>query len=53
MRVVKLLSYYGIVEVEDVIRVSRRFITIPKEEVVKILHELALRNVVLNNMIKW
>jgi tritrans,polycis-undecaprenyl-diphosphate synthase [geranylgeranyl-diphosphate specific] len=53
MRVVKLLSYHGMVEVEDVIRVSRRFITIPKEEVVKILHELALRNVVLNNMIKW
>jgi tritrans,polycis-undecaprenyl-diphosphate synthase [geranylgeranyl-diphosphate specific] len=53
MRVVKLLSYYGMVEVEDVIRVSRRFITIPKEEVVKILHELALRNVVLNNMIIW
>jgi tritrans,polycis-undecaprenyl-diphosphate synthase [geranylgeranyl-diphosphate specific] len=53
MRIVKLLSYYGMVEVEDVIRVSRRVITIPKEEVVKILHELALRNVVLNNMIKW
>jgi len=53
MRVVKLLSYYGMVEAEDVIRVSRRFIKIPKEEVVKILHELALRNVVLNNMIKW
>ncbi|CAG0989967.1 tritrans,polycis-undecaprenyl-diphosphate synthase [geranylgeranyl-diphosphate specific] [Methanosarcinales archaeon] len=53
MRVVKLLSYYGMVEVEDVIRISRRSITIPKEEVVKILHELAHRNVVLNNMIKW
>jgi len=53
MRVVKLLSYYGKVEVEDVIRISRRSITIPKEEVVKILHELANRNVVLNNMIKW
>jgi len=53
LRVVELLSYYGMVEVEDVIRVSRGFITIPKEEVVKILHELALRNVVLNNMIKW
>lgn len=53
MRVVKLLSYYGKVEVEDVIRISRRSITIPKEEVVKILHELAYRNVVLNNMIKW
>lgn len=53
MRIVKLLSYYGMVEVEDVIRVSRKFITIPKEEVVKILHELAVRNVVLNNMIKW
>ncbi len=53
MRVVKLLSYYGKVEVEDVIRISRRSITIPKEEVIKILHELAYRNVVLNNMIKW
>jgi tritrans,polycis-undecaprenyl-diphosphate synthase [geranylgeranyl-diphosphate specific] len=53
MRVVKLLSYYGKVEVEDVIRVSRRFIAIPKEEVVNILRELAHRNAVLNNMIKW
>lgn len=53
MRVVKLLSYYGKVEVEDVICVSRRFITIPKEEVIKILHELTHRNIVLNNMIKW
>ncbi len=53
MRIVKLLSYYGMVEVEDVIRVSRRFITLPKEEVVKILHELAHRNVVMYNMIKW
>ncbi len=53
MRVVKLLSYYGMVEVEDVIRISRRFIVLPKEEVVKILHELAHRNVVMYNMIKW
>lgn len=53
MRVVKLLSYYGMVEVEDVIRVSRRVLSIPKEEVVKILHELTLRNIILNNMIKW
>jgi tritrans,polycis-undecaprenyl-diphosphate synthase [geranylgeranyl-diphosphate specific] len=53
MRVVKLLSYYGMVEVEDVIRISRRFIKIPKEEVVNILQELANRNVILNNMIKW
>ncbi len=53
MRIVKLLSYYGMVEVEDVIRISRRSITIPKEEVIKILHELARRNVVLNNIIKW
>jgi tritrans,polycis-undecaprenyl-diphosphate synthase [geranylgeranyl-diphosphate specific] len=53
MRVVKLLNYYGMVEVEDVIRISRRFIKIPKEEVVNILHELANRNVILNNMIKW
>ncbi len=29
IRVVKLLSYYGLVEVEDVIRISRRSITIP------------------------
>lgn len=53
MRIVKLLSYCGMVEVEDVIRISRRFIKIPKEEVVKILHELACHNVRLNNMIKW
>ncbi|MDD5472550.1 MAG: polyprenyl diphosphate synthase [Candidatus Methanoperedens sp.] len=53
MRIVKLLSYYGMVEVEDVIRISRRFIVLPKEEVVKILHELAHRNVVMYNMIKW
>ncbi|MFZ2410047.1 MAG: hypothetical protein WAW23_00595, partial [Candidatus Methanoperedens sp.] len=53
MRIVKLLSYYGMVEVEDVIRVSRRFIALPKDEVVKIVHELAHRNVVMYNMIKW
>ncbi|MCZ7372827.1 MAG: polyprenyl diphosphate synthase [Candidatus Methanoperedens sp.] len=53
MRVVKLLSYYGMVEVEDVIRISRRFIAIPKEEVVKILHELAHHNVAMYGMIKW
>ena len=53
MRIVKLLSYYGIVEVEDVIRISRRFIAIPKEEVVKILHELAHHNVAMYGMIKW
>ena len=53
MRIVKLLSYYGIEEVEDVIRISRRFIAIPKEEVVKILHELAHHNVAMYGMIKW
>ncbi len=53
MRIVKLLNYYGMVEVEDVIRISRRFIALPKDEVVKILHELANRNVVMYNMIKW
>jgi len=53
MRIVRLLSYYGLVEVEDVIRISRRFIALPKEEVIRILHELAHRNVVMHNMIKW
>jgi tritrans,polycis-undecaprenyl-diphosphate synthase [geranylgeranyl-diphosphate specific] len=53
MRIVKLLSYYGMVEVEDVIRISRRFIALPKEEVVKILHELAHHNVAMQSMIKW
>ncbi|MBU4374274.1 MAG: di-trans,poly-cis-decaprenylcistransferase [Euryarchaeota archaeon] len=53
MRVVKLLSYYGKVEVEDVIRISRRFIAIPEDEIVKILHELAHHNVVMYSMIKW
>ena len=53
MRIVKLLSYYGMVEVEDVIRISRRFISIPKEEIIKILHELAHHNVAMQGMIKW
>lgn len=53
LRIVKLLSYYGMVEVEDVTRISRRFIAIPKEEIIKILHELAYRNVAMYNMIKW
>ncbi len=53
MRVVKMLSYYGKVEVEDVIRISRKFIAIPKDEVVSILHELARHNAVMYNMIKW
>jgi tritrans,polycis-undecaprenyl-diphosphate synthase [geranylgeranyl-diphosphate specific] len=53
MRIVKLLSYHGMVEVEDVIHISRKFIEIPKEEVIKILHELSSHNVVMYNMIKW
>lgn len=53
MRIVKQLSYYGMVEVEDVIRISRRFIAIPKEEVIKILNELAHRNVAMYSMIRW
>ncbi len=53
MRIVKMLSYYGKVEVEDVIRISRKFIAIPKDEVINILHELARHNAVMYNMIKW
>lgn len=53
MRIVRLLSYYGMVEVEDVIKVTRRFISIPKEEVIRILHELAYHNVAMYNLIKW
>lgn len=53
MRIVRLLSYYGMVEVEDVIKVTRRFISIPKEEVIRILHELAHHNVAMYSMIKW
>ncbi len=53
MRIVKLLSYYGKVEVEDVIRISRRFIKIPKDDVINILHELINHNVVMHNTIKW
>jgi len=37
MRIVKLLSYYGMVEVEDVIRIARGFISIPKRRSRKIL----------------
>lgn len=53
MRIVKLLSYYGKVEVEDVLRISKRSIAIPREEVIKILHELSSRNVIMQSMIKW
>ncbi len=53
MRIVKLLSYYGKVEVEDVYRISRRSINIPKKEIVKIIHELTHRNPIMYNMIKW
>ncbi len=53
MRIVRLLSYYGMVEVADVIRISRKFISIPKEERLKILHELANHNVAMQSMIKW
>jgi len=53
MRVVRLLSYYGKVEVEDVIRISKRFIKIPKDEIIGILHDLTYHNVVMNNLIKW
>ena len=53
MRIVKLLRYYGKVEVEDVIRISRRFIKIPKEEIIKILLELTHHNVIVQSMIKW
>lgn len=53
IRIVKLLSYYGKVEVEDVIRISTQTINIPKNEVTKILKELAHNDVILQNMIKW
>ncbi len=39
MRIVKLLSYYGKVEVEDVIQISKKFITIPPDEVISLLPE--------------
>ena len=53
IRIVKLLSYYGKVEVEEVIRISARTINIPKNEVTKILKELAYHDTILQNMIKW
>ncbi len=53
LRVVKLLSYYGIVEVEDVIRISRKLIKIPKNEVISILRDLAHKNVAMQHIIKW
>ncbi len=53
MRIVNLLNYYGMVEVADVVCISRKFISIPKEETIKILHELANHNVAMQSMIKW
>lgn len=53
MRIVKLLSYYGKVEVEDVYRISQRSINVPKKEIVKMIHELTYRNPMMYSMIKW
>lgn len=53
MRIVRLLSYYGRVEAEDVISISKKSIAIPKHEIIKILRDLAYKNVVLSRMIKW
>ncbi|GFO97179.1 undecaprenyl diphosphate synthase [groundwater metagenome] len=53
MRIVKLLSYYGKVEVEDVYRISQRSINVPKKELVKIIHELTNHNPIMYSMIKW
>ena len=53
MRIVKLLSYYGKVEVEDVYRISQRSINVPKKDIVKMVHELAYRNPIMYSMIKW
>lgn len=53
LRVVRMLSCYGKVEAEDVIKISRKYIKVPKGEIVKILHELTYRNVIMQSMIKW
>jgi tritrans,polycis-undecaprenyl-diphosphate synthase [geranylgeranyl-diphosphate specific] len=53
MRIVKLLSYYGKVEVDDVYRISQRSINVPKKEIVKMIHELTYRNPIIYSMIKW
>jgi tritrans,polycis-undecaprenyl-diphosphate synthase [geranylgeranyl-diphosphate specific] len=53
MRIVKLLSYYGKVEVEDVIRISRKLFKASKTEIINILLELTHQNVIMNRMIKW
>ena len=53
LRVVKMLSYYGKVEADDVIQKSRKIINAPKSEIIKTLRELTHHNVVVYNMIKW
>jgi tritrans,polycis-undecaprenyl-diphosphate synthase [geranylgeranyl-diphosphate specific] len=53
MRIMKLLSYYGKVEVEDVYRISQRSINVPKKELVKIMYELTHHNPIMYNMIRW
>lgn len=42
IRIVNMLRYFGKVEAEEVIRISRRFVKIPTADVVDILHELAI-----------
>lgn len=42
IRIVNILKHFGKVEVEEVIRISRKFVKIPKDEVVCMLHELSI-----------
>lgn len=53
MRIVKMLSYYGKVEVEDVYRISQRSINVPKKEILKMIQELTYHNPMMYSMIKW
>lgn len=42
IRIVKMLSYYRKVDTKDILRISSKYLPIPKEEIIVMLHELSI-----------
>lgn len=53
LRTIHLLSACGQVEAEEVIRISRKILHLPQEEIKRILKEILQHNHILSEMIKW
>jgi hypothetical protein len=41
------------VEVEDVIKLTKRVINLPREEIIRILRELSYHNIIAYETIRW